>query len=74
MDELRAVVYHERRVELGLENVRFYDLTRWGLADEALGAFTNYGKNNYDDCNSILPLPNNDILLSDGLIQQNPCY
>ena len=31
-DELRAVIYHERRVELGLENDRFYDLVRWGDA------------------------------------------
>ena len=31
-NDLKAVVYHERRVELGLEHDRFYDLVRWGDA------------------------------------------
>lgn len=28
--ELREAIRHERRVELGLEPDRFYDLVRWG--------------------------------------------
>ena len=30
--ELREAIRHERRVELGLEFDRFYDLVRWGIA------------------------------------------
>ena len=32
--ELREAIRHERRVELGLEPDRFYDLVRWGIASE----------------------------------------
>ncbi len=74
LPELKAVVYHERRVELGLENVRFYDLARWGLAGTALNAFTEYGKNNFTEgCNEILPIMDQDVETSE-LIMQNPCY
>ena len=36
--ELREAIRHERRVELGLEPDRFYDLVRWGIASEVLHA------------------------------------
>ena len=42
--ELREAIRHERRVELGLEFDRFYDLVRWGIAKEVLHAA---GKTNY---------------------------
>lgn len=32
--ELREAIRHERRVELGLEPDRFYDLVRWGIASK----------------------------------------
>ena len=41
----------ERRVELGLEFDRFYDLVRWGIAKEVLHAA---GKTNYQDKNACL--------------------
>lgn len=34
-EELRAIVRHERRVELAFEALRFYDLKRWGTMAEA---------------------------------------
>ena len=34
--ELRLILRNERRVEFAWENRRFFDLMRWGLADEAL--------------------------------------
>ena len=75
LSELKAVIYHERRVELGLENVRWYDLNRWGLAGTALRDLDQFGKGNFSDgCNELLPIPQNDVDVTEGLIEQNPCY
>ena len=35
-DELRAIVRHERRVELAFEGHRFWDIRRWKIAEECL--------------------------------------
>ena len=78
-EELRAVVYHERRVELGLEHDRFYDLVRWGDASTVFQNFDHlgltFGKTNFvENCSELLPIPYYDIQSSNGLIEQNPCY
>ena len=78
-EELRAVVYHERRVELGLEHDRFYDLVRWGDASTVFQNFDHlgltFGKTNFvQGCSELLPIPYYDIQSSNGLIEQNPCY
>ena len=64
-------IRHERRVELGLEFDRFYDLVRWGIAKEVLHAA---GKTNYQDKNALLPLPQTEIDKSKGVLVQNPDY
>ena len=69
--ELREAIRHERRVELGLEFDRFYDLVRWGIAKEVLRAA---GKTNYQDKNALLPLPQTEIDKSKGVLVQNPDY
>lgn len=33
---LRPILRNERRVELGMEGIRYWDLLRWGIADQAL--------------------------------------
>ena len=68
--ELRDAIRHERRVELALEPDRFYDLVRWGIAKEVLGAA---GKN-YEDKNALLPIPQEQIDRSGGVLVQNPNY
>lgn len=35
-EELRQIVRHERMVELAFEGLRFFDVRRWGIADEVL--------------------------------------
>ncbi|MBN1131170.1 MAG: RagB/SusD family nutrient uptake outer membrane protein, partial [Chitinispirillaceae bacterium] len=65
-DELRQAIYHERRVELGLEGHRFYDLVRQGRAAEVLAdnGFVE-GKHEY------FPLPQLELDVCDKLVQ-NP--
>ena len=70
-EELRQAIRHERRVELGLEFDRFYDLVRWGIAKEVLHAA---GKTHYQDKNALLPLPQSEIDKSKGVLVQNPDY
>lgn len=79
--ELKAVVYHERRVEFGLEHERFYDLVRWGDAGTVFQNFednnssSNFGKNNFSaGKNELLPIPADDVNNSGGLIIQNNGY
>src|SRR5690606_1539344 len=38
LTEFRQKVWHERRVELAFEEHRFWDLRRWKIANETLGA------------------------------------
>lgn len=37
-DDIFAAIVHERRVELALEGKRYFDLVRWGLAEQELGS------------------------------------
>ena len=68
---LRDAIRHERRVELGLESGRFYDLVRWGIASQVLHAA---GKTGYQPKNALLPLPQDEIDKSKGVLVQNPDY
>lgn len=69
--ELRDAIRHERRVELGMEFDRFYDLVRWGIAKEVLHAA---GKTGYQDKHALLPLPQTEVDKSNGVLKQNPNY
>ncbi len=68
---LRDKIRHERRVELGMEFDRFYDLVRWGIAADVLHAV---GKTNYQDKNKYLPIPQGEIDKSNGVLVQNADY
>ncbi len=70
-EELREAIRHERRVELGMENSRFFDLVRWGIDVETLHA---HGKTNYQLKHRLMPIPNPEILRSGGVLIQNPDY
>ncbi|HOO95693.1 MAG TPA: RagB/SusD family nutrient uptake outer membrane protein [Proteiniphilum sp.] len=69
--EMRDAIRHERRVELGMEFDRFYDLVRWGIAQEVLHAA---GKTGYQEKHELLPLPQNEVDKSNGVLIQNPNY
>lgn len=65
----------ERRVELAFENQRFFDLVRFGVADEVLSAHaSDMGYGAYDARKLLLPIPAREINLSDGQLGQNPGY
>ena len=64
---LRDKILNERRVELALEGHRFWDLLRTGKAQQVLGPLGFItGKH------EVLPLPQNEIDLSQGALKQNP--
>lgn len=71
-EELRNLIWHERRVELALENGdRFFDLVRQGRAAEVLQA---QGKQFQAGKNELMPIPQQQIILSGGTLTQNPGY
>ncbi|MGN6181527.1 MAG: RagB/SusD family nutrient uptake outer membrane protein [Mucilaginibacter sp.] len=82
-DYARKAVRFESRLELCLEGQRFYDLVRWGVADQVInnfyqtestkhtflsGATFIKGKHEY------LPVPQSEIDRAQGVYQQNPFY
>ncbi|MDR1783086.1 MAG: RagB/SusD family nutrient uptake outer membrane protein [Dysgonamonadaceae bacterium] len=67
---LRAAIKHERRIELAMEWDRFYDLVRWGDAQNVLAAA---GKT-YLPKHQYLPLPQTEVDKSNGVLIQNPNY
>lgn len=70
--ELREAVRKERRAEMGMEHDRFFDLVRWGIAQDVLNAA---GKSNFNNNRDVLlPIPQTQIDLSAGVLKQNPGY
>ena len=83
-DMAREAVRFERRVELGMEGQRMFDLRRWGVTTEVLNEYvanesrtiTNFASkaNEYTRTFDLLPLPVASIDLSGGVLQQNEGY
>lgn len=68
--QLRELIYHERRVELAMEQHRWFDLARWGrIADEMAPlkspAFMT-------PKHLLLPIPQAELDLTGGTWMQNP--
>ncbi|MBN1598151.1 MAG: RagB/SusD family nutrient uptake outer membrane protein [Bacteroidales bacterium] len=76
-DELKQAIWHERRVELGLEHHRFYDIVRQGRAGEIMRNHTVflYGEETLpfvDGKHELFPIPQTVIDASNNVITQNP--
>ncbi|MCC7507629.1 MAG: RagB/SusD family nutrient uptake outer membrane protein [Saprospiraceae bacterium] len=70
--QLRERIYRERRVELAMEQQRWFDLLRWGRAATAMQAA---GKVNFTPGkHELLPIPQTEVDLTDGRLEQNPFY
>jgi hypothetical protein len=69
---LRAAIRHERRIELAMEHDRFFDIVRWGISNQVM---LDAGKPNFNESrDKILPIPQVQIDLSNGVLKQNPGY
>ncbi|MFS4492291.1 RagB/SusD family nutrient uptake outer membrane protein [Maribacter sp. 2308TA10-17] len=83
-DQATAIkaVRHERRLELGMEGHRLFDLRRWGNAEEIMNAYIqNEGRTipgvsarflPYTSKHDLLPIPISAIDVSAGALTQNP--
>lgn len=87
--QLLEAIYKERRLELAMEGHRYYDLKRTDRLADAMEDFLNYNLNEstdpYDAGNdegqffdasvhTLFPIPQTEIDLSSGRIEQNPGY
>lgn len=86
----RKCLRWERRLEMGMEHERFFDLRRWGIASETLNAyFKREAKDNYEGQtyaqyykdanfkpgkNEFFPVPYNQMYYIPGLYKQNKGY
>ena len=70
-DQLREIIWRERRVELAMEQHRWFDLLRQGRAASVMQAV---GKVFVAGKHELLPLPQSEIDISGGVLLQNPNY
>ncbi|WP_282039889.1 RagB/SusD family nutrient uptake outer membrane protein [Saccharicrinis aurantiacus] len=72
-DELRDIVRYERRVELALENSRYFDLKRWGIAEQVLNGFEGDPVNNrvFEKRHYKWPLPQTALDNNPELVQNS---
>jgi hypothetical protein len=68
---LRELIYKERRIELAMEQHRWFDLLRWGRANSVM---TAVGKAFQPNKHELMPLPQTEIDLTSGILMQNPGY
>lgn len=64
----------ERRVEFAFENHRLFDLIRFGEAQSKLSVFATANGFNFATTDLLLPIPQNEINLSKGVMKQNAGY
>jgi hypothetical protein len=67
-NELRQAIWHERRVELAMEFDRYFDVIRQGRGEEVFGPL------GWQPHNVVWPIPQREIDLSAGVLEQNEGY
>lgn len=76
---LRDQIWEERRKEFAFEWDRYFDLVRQGRAATVLHAFaalrsTRRGAFFREGVNELMPIPQTEIDVSNGVVEQNPGY
>jgi starch-binding outer membrane protein, SusD/RagB family len=68
-DALRQAIWNERRLELAMEFDRFFDVIRQGRGAQVFGP-----KGFVAGKHELMPIPQNEIDISAGVLTQNPGY
>lgn len=76
---IRDQIWEERRKEFAFEWDRYFDLVRQGRAAKVLHAFAAYtaarrGAFFREGVNELMPIPQTEIDVSNGVVEQNPGY
>jgi starch-binding outer membrane protein, SusD/RagB family len=78
-ENAQKAVYFERKLELGMEGHRFFDLARWGIAEGEIASFIAYeGEKRsgmyqgviFEPADIYFPIPQRQIDLSNGALVQ----
>lgn len=77
--KLRELIWNERRVELACEGQRFWDLVRQGRAGKVMKAYSQKynslkGQNFVEGKSEVFPIPEDQVTLSNGAMEQNLGY
>ena len=81
-DAFKALMF-ERRLEFGMEGQRFFDLVRWGMAEQVLNGYLEVERTRKDFLSNAqftagrdeyYPIPQREIDFTGGLYLQNPGY
>lgn len=79
----REALQWERRLEFAMESPRFFDLVRWGIAEETLNAYLAEERTKRDYLSNAeftagrdeyLPIPQREIDFTKGIYEQNPGF
>ena len=82
-ENARQALRWERRLEFAMESPRFFDLVRWGIAEETLNAYLEEEETKREYLSSAvftagrdeyLPIPQQEIDFTQGVYEQNPGY
>ena len=82
-DIIRDAIYKEKRIEMAGENDRWFEMARLGIISDRINGKmtvsdatgTHYkGQNFRKGVNEFLPIPQREVLVSNGIIEQNFGY